>query len=394
MTDFRFDETVNRDGTGSLKAEMTPPELKAAALPCYWGAEFDFPTCPAFTDGVRKCLDRGYYPFTLQTDIYNDRVCWWMEHVRGWKIQPEWIVPTHGTIFSLATAIRLLVPKGKKLIIIQPGYSRYEQAATRLKRECTHCQMVYDAATNCYSLDRSALENAMADPDNTLLVFSNPNNPTGLILDEDDLRFIDGLSRKYNVPVFCDEIFAEVVRNGARVIPYGEIAGGNSLAITCTSLGKCMSLTGVNHANVLIKNPKLREQFISQRNADHYGSIDPMLHAGLLGAYTQAGKDFIDALNRQIGKNYACFRQRIEAILPGCKVVPCDATFLAWVDYRACGMRPEQLAALLEKALFMGDPGEEYRTEPYFYRYSIAVPMQALQKSMDHLDKTIKKVLL
>lgn len=64
-----------------------------------------------------------------------------------------------------------------------------------------------------------------------------------------------------------------MVCNGVRVQPYGEVAQEDSLAITCTSLGKCMSLTGVNHANVLIKNPQLRERYVAQRYADHYGSV-------------------------------------------------------------------------------------------------------------------------
>lgn len=391
MNVFRFYEQIDRSATGSIKDEMTPAAVKAAGLPFYWGAEFDFPTCPAFSEGVKRCVEKGYYPFTLQTDAYNERVAWWMEHMRDWSVQNEWIVATHGTIFSLATAIRFLVPEDKKVIIIQPGYNRYKQAAARLGRGCTHVYMSCDRESFTYQLDLSALENAMADPDNRLLVFSNPNNPTGTIMDENDLRAIDQLSRKYGVAVFSDEIFAETVRNGACVIPYGKVAREDSLAITCTSLGKCMSLTGVNHANVLITNPKLRERFIVQKYADHYGSIDPMLYAGLLNAYTEEGKDFVDALNRVTEENYSYFKQNLERILPGCRVTPSNATFLAWVDYRGTGLTIEVLKDLLNKALFVGDSGEEYREDSFCYRYSIAVPPQTLEKSMAYLEQIVQQ---
>lgn len=386
---FRFHEQIDKTETGSLKGEMTPDALRAADMPYYWGAEFDFPTCPAFSEGVKRCAERGYYPFTLQTEAYNTRVSWWMEHLRNWQIQPEWIVPTHGTIFSLATTIRLLVPEGKKVLIIQPGYSRYEQAAVRLGRSCTHVHMACDRETARYQLDLNALEQAMADPNNRLLVFSNPNNPTGMIMDENDLRAIDALSRKYGIAVFSDEIFAETARNGATVIPYGKVAQEDSLAITCTSLGKCMSLTGVNHANVLITNPVLREQFITQKYADHYGSIDPMLYAGLLSAYTQDGKDFVDALNCVTEENYRYFKQSLERILPGCRVTPNTATYLAWVNYSGTGMTSEELSDLFEKAMFIGDSGTEYCADSYCYRYSIAVPHDALKKSMAYLEKIV-----
>ena len=388
MSGFLFDQVVDRTGTGSLKGAYTPEALREAGLPSFWGAEFDFPTCPAFSQGVMECARRGFYPFTLQTEDYNRRVCWWMEQVRGWNVDSSWIVPTHGTIFALATAIRLTVPRDGRLLILQPGYSRYAQAATRLGRQCSHCMMDYDAQTGRYRLNLAALEAAMADTRNKLLVFSNPNNPTGTILSREELAAIDALSRKYNTAVFCDEIFAETVRNGALVEPYGKIAKQDSLAITCTSLGKCMSLTGVNHANVLIPNEAFRERYVAQRYADHYGSIDPMLYAGLLRAYTPEGKAFVEAANRLFEENDRLFRETVERLIPGARVTPCSATFLAWVNYEGTGMTAEAVQQFLERALFLGDPGEEYHSSPYFYRYSLAMPTHMLQKALDHLEKT------
>lgn len=389
MEAFQFDRVIDRTGTGSLKGEYTPAPVREAGLPSFWGAEFDFPTCPAFSRGVMACAQRGFYPFTLQTEDYNRHVGWWMKNVRDWAVEPAWIVPTHGTIFALATAIRLLVPQDCNLLILQPGYSRYAQAATRLGRGCSHCMMDYDGETGRYRLNLSSLEEAMADPKNTLLVFSNPNNPTGLILKPQELEAIDALSRKYGVGVFCDEIFAETVRDGAAVVPYGKIAKEDSLAITCTSLGKCMSLTGVNHANVLITNGAFRERYVAQRYADHYGSIDPMLYSGLLHAYTPEGKEFVEAANRLFGENDALFRREVERLLPGARVTPCDATFLAWVNYEGTGMTAEAVAQLLERAMFLGDPGEEYHASPFFYRYSLAMPTHMLQKALAWLEKSL-----
>ena len=386
-----FDQKIDRSGSGSLKGTFLSPETVAAGVPGYWGAEFEFPTCPAFSEGVIRCAQSGYYPFTLQTDAYNAAVCWWMENVRRWTVEKDWIVPTHGTIFSLATCIRMTLRENEKLILLQPGYSRYEQAATRLHRACTHVHMAYDPKTAAWRLDLQALEAAMADPANRLLAFSNPNNPTGLILTDDELHAIDALSRKYGVTVFCDEIFAEVVWDGAHVTPYSKIAQSDSPAVTCTSLGKCMSLTGVNHANVFIRNEDLRARFIAQRYADHYGSIDPMLYAGLISAYSPAGKAFVDELCGVIRRNYTYFKQNLERILPGARVTPCKAAFLAWVDFSGTGLSEDALNALLEKALFAGDPGSEYHVSNFFARYSIACPFDMLERSMALLEETLAK---
>ena len=94
MREYSFEIRADREGTDSLKESITPDAVKKAGLPSYLGAEFEFPTCPAFSEGVMECAKRGVYPFTLQSEAYNERVAWWLEAVRGWKIRKDWIVPT------------------------------------------------------------------------------------------------------------------------------------------------------------------------------------------------------------------------------------------------------------------------------------------------------------
>ena len=324
----RFDVAVDRRGAGSLKGSMTPEAVTEAGLPSYWGAEFDFATCPAFTEGVMDCARRGLFAFTVQTDEYNERVRWWLENVRGWDVRDEWIVPTHGTIFALATAIRLFVGEGKRMIVLLPGYNRYKQAADRMGKETAASRMIYDAAEGTYELDFTDLEEKMSDPANSLLVLCNPNNPTGLVLKEEELRRIGRLSMKYGVAVFSDEIFGEITLTGGKITPYGKAVGEEPLSITCTSLGKCMSLTGVNHANVIIPNAELRERYIHQKYADHYGSIDPMLYAGLLRAYTEEGRDWVESLLEVIRDNRRTFEEGVSRAFPGARVVPAEGTYV------------------------------------------------------------------
>lgn len=382
-----FDTPIQRGRPGALKDTFMPDNVRAAGLPLYWGAEFDFPTCPAFSEGVRKCAESGAFPFTIQSDAYNDRVCWWMKNVRGFDCHPDWIVPTHGTIFGLATAIRMfLMPQKKRLLVINPGYNRYAQAAHRMGLEDDASDMLL--VDGVYQIDWEDLEQKMADPRNGLLVFSNPNNPTGRILEKDELERIGQLSEKYGMPVYCDEIFAETTRKSVPVYPYAMVERGRSLAMCCTSLGKCMSLTGVNHANVLIPDADLREKYTQQKYADHYGSIDPMLHAGLMNAYTEEGAAFIRALNEYVDENVALVEGEIPQLFPGAKVIHPQGTFVIWIDFTGCGMDADALAELLNNEyLFCGDAGDDYGASRLFYRYSIALPRSELQKSFDYIRR-------
>lgn len=384
---FDFDTRIQRGRAGALKDTFMPDNVRAADLPLYWGAEFDFKTCPAFSEGVRQCAESGAFSFTIQSDAYNQRVCWWMETVRSFRCEPEWIVPTHGTIFGLATAIRMfLIPERKRLLVINPGYNRYAQAAHRMGLEDDASDMLL--VDGVYQVDWDDLEQKMADPRNGLLVFSNPNNPTGRILEKDELERIGQLSEKYGMPVYCDEIFAETTRGNAPVYPYILVEHGRTLAMGCTSLGKCMSLTGVNHANVLIPDAALRQQYTQQKYADHYGSIDPMLHAGLMNAYSEEGAAFIRALNDYVDENVALVEAEVPKLIPGAKVIHPQGTFVIWIDYTGCGMKEDELAELLNNHyLFCGDAGDDYGASRLFYRYSIAVPRSELIKSFDYIRR-------
>lgn len=384
---FDFDTKIQRRPTGVLKEIFMPENVRAAGLPLYWGAEFDFQTCPAFSEGVRSCAESGAFSFTIQSDAYNQRVCWWMKNVRSFHCEPEWIVPTHGTIFGLATAIRMfLLPQKKRLLVIHPGYNRYAQAAHRMGLEAAASDMLL--ADGVYQIDWEELEQKMADPQNGLLVFSNPNNPTGRILNQEELERIGQLSQRHQMPVYCDEIFAETTRGNAPVYPYILVEHGRELAMGCTSLGKCMSLTGVNHANVLIPDANLREKYTQQKYADHYGSIDPMLHAGLMNAYTEEGAAFIRALNAYVDENVALVEREIPALIPGARVIHPQGTFVIWIDFTGCGMNADELADLLNNDyLFCGDAGDDYGASRLFYRYSIAVPRSELMKSFDYIRR-------
>lgn len=395
MGKYNFNIKIDRTDLHSLKESMTPKEVREHGLISYWGAEFEFPTCPAFSEGVIACAKRGHYPFTIQDENYNQHVAWWMKNMRHWTIEHDWIVPTHGTIFALATAIRLFVKQGQNMIVILPGYSRYKQAADRIGVGCVASYMKCRKEEGHYELDWTDLEQKMACPENTLLVLCNPNNPTGMILREDELKRISELSLQYNVPIFCDEIFAEVVFDGGSVVPYSKAAGTDSLSITCTSLGKCMSLTGVNHANVIIPNSSLREKYINQKYSDHYGSIDPMLYAGLCGAYSEDGKEYVEELCGVIKKNVELFTTSLNKILPKAKVIQPEGTYVVWVDYSGMGLSDQELAEFLEKkALFFGDPGSEYGANDQYYRYNLAVPMECLRQSMEYLKITAKNTIL
>lgn len=388
---YDFDHRADRTAAAWLKDAFTPDTVRENGLLAYRGAEFEFPTCPAFSRGVAQAASKGVFGYTLCGKEYLEHIKWWMEEVRGYSISEEWVVPTHGTIFSLATAIRMVTEPGENIMVLTPGYNRYEQAATRLGRGTVKVPLAEEQGV--YSLDWEALEAAFLCPQNRLLVLCNPNNPTGNVFTREELSGIAELSKRYDVLIFSDEIFAEVVFEGNRAEAYTSVAGDTGLAITCTSMGKVFSLTGVNHANVIIPDRELRERYIAQRNADHYGSIDPMVYAGLVSAYSEEGRQWLEELKAYVWENYMLLDGFMRRFLPAAVVSRPQGTYVAWIDYSGLGYTKQKLEELLvEKGLFAGDEGEDYYGKECCVRYSIAVPRADLARSLERLGEALRDV--
>ena len=388
----RFDEKIDRRGPVIwLKDHFTPEKIHDCGMVGYAGAEFEFATCPAFCRGVEAVAKNGLFGFTLPRGEYRKAVAWWMKELRDYEVQEAWIVPTHGTIFSLATAIRLFTEPGDNLIVLAPNYNRYNQAATRLQRGTVTVRM--EEENGHYSIPWDKLEEAFSKQNNRLFVLCNPNNPTGHVYRKEELERIAALSKKYQVVVFSDEIFAEIVFEGNAAIPYTKIAGPDALAISCTSMGKVFSLTGVNHANVLIENDILREAFIRQRDADHFGSVDPMVYSGMVEAYSEEGKNWVMELRDYIWKNFLFLEQFMKENLPKARVVRPQGTYVVWIDYSAyedCWQEMDRL--LREEGMFVGDEGSEYFGKDTCVRYSIAVPKAELERTLSCVKAAIAKL--
>ncbi|WP_258002075.1 hypothetical protein [Mesotoga sp. Brook.08.YT.4.2.5.1] len=77
----------------------------------------DFKTAPAIIDALVKRAKIGLMGFTLADDKYLSSIRWWMKNMRDWEIEKDWIVPTYGTIHSVATTIRAFTEEGDGVIV-------------------------------------------------------------------------------------------------------------------------------------------------------------------------------------------------------------------------------------------------------------------------------------
>jgi cystathionine beta-lyase len=331
--DYDFDTLVNRENQGNMKCMLTPDVVRKMNLISYAGAEMDFKTAPEIIDALVRRAKNGLLGFTLADGKYLSGVQWWMKNMRNWEIERDWIVPTYGTIHSVATAIRAFTKEGDGVIVQPPVYNRYKQAVRRTDREIVSNPLIYKDGK--YTMDFDDLERCMKVEKNRLFVLCNPHNPIAKVWRRPDLEKISSLAQRYNVLVFSDEIFGEITFNGNSAIPYSTVAGDESHSIVATSLGKVFNLTGVNNANIIIPDPSIRKRFTIQRDANHYGSIDPMVHAAVCAGYGPDGADWVREMREYVWKNVSIMKDFFTRNIPAVTMTEVEGSFVIWIDWRS-----------------------------------------------------------
>ncbi|MGN0316289.1 MAG: MalY/PatB family protein [Fusicatenibacter sp.] len=360
---FDFHTVVFR-GPENLKRKLTPPGIDRKGYVSFAGAEMDFPTAPSVIREIKMAAENGLFGYTLADETYRECICRWMETQRGMRIHPEWIVPMHGTIYSVAFLIRLVCAPGDAIITMPPVYYRYEQAAARQERRTVHCPLI--ERPNGYVIDFELLEKLMSEPANRLLVLCNPHNPVGRVFTKQELEWIAALSERYGVYVISDEIFAEITFDDRNTMPYIGIEQGRAYGMSVISLGKAFNLTGVNQANLIIPDDDLRRRVEKRRDADHFGSIDPFFYAAQKGAYSSEGALWLEALRQHLDQNRHFLMQLAEEKNCPFTLFPVEGTFVAWMKWQIKGQNGRLLAGealrayLVEELLLDLEQGAEY----------------------------------
>ena len=84
---------------------------------------------------------------------------------------------------------------------------------------------------------------AAITPRTRVLLLNTPHNPTGRVLDADELELLAAACREHDVIALTDEVYEHLVFEGAHV-PIATLPGMAERTITVSSLGKTFSVTG------------------------------------------------------------------------------------------------------------------------------------------------------
>lgn len=187
-------------------------------------------------------LDKGKTKYTSNSGLMTlrEEITRYLHRKYGlrYNAQNEVLVSVGGSE-AIDCAIRALVSPGDEVIIPQPSYVCYEPVTVLAGGVPV---IVKTLAKNDFKLTSEQLRRAIT-PKTKLLILPYPCNPTGAVMDADDLKAIAGVLKNTDIIVISDEIYSELNFAGGHVSP-ASIPGMWERTVTVNGFSKSFSMTG------------------------------------------------------------------------------------------------------------------------------------------------------
>jgi aspartate/methionine/tyrosine aminotransferase len=166
-----------------------------------------------FVDGVRRGGRQAYTEYRGGAEL-RDQLADKLAAFTGRPVAAgRELIITPGTQGALFLAVGATVAAGDRVAIVRPDSFANRKLVEFLGAEIVPVRLDYLDHTDRAGLDLDGLEAAFASGVRTFL-FSNPNNPAGVIYSPAEIGLIGELATRYGVTVIVDELYSRLLYAG------------------------------------------------------------------------------------------------------------------------------------------------------------------------------------
>ncbi|MCL6632631.1 MAG: aminotransferase class I/II-fold pyridoxal phosphate-dependent enzyme [Alicyclobacillus herbarius] len=329
-------------------------------------------------------LEQGYTSYTSNRGLPElcAEICAYLTRY-GLEYDPaREVFVTIGGSEAIDLALRALICPGDEVLIPEPTYVAYRPCALLAGAQVVG---VPTRAEDEFRLTPELLE-AHITPRAKVLVLCFPNNPTGSVMTDADLRAIAEVAMRHDLMVISDEIYAELTY-GHRHVSIASLPGMKERTIVIGGMSKAYAMTGwrIGYA----AGP-----------ADILGAMLKIHQYTILCAPVTAQLAALEALrNGEAEKDrmVASYDQRRRLIVQGLRDIglPCHepkGAFYAFPDIRPTGLSSEAFAEQLltaEKVAVV--PGSVFGAAGEgFVRCSYATSVTQIERALERIGRFVR----
>ncbi len=385
MRNFLSETVVNIKPSGIRKFFDIVNEMKDAISLGVGEPDFDTPW--HIRDEGIYAFERGKTFYTSNAGLKDLRIeiSNYLNRTQGILYNPDnEILVTVGGSEAIDIGLRAVINPGDEVIIPQPSYVSYEPCAVLAGAKPVIINL---KAENEFRLTPEELLNAVTDK-TKVLILPYPNNPTGGIMEKEDLEKIAKIVIEKDILVMSDEIYAALTYK-EKHISIASLEGMKERTILINGFSKAYAMTGwrLGYAcapDWLIKQMTKIHQFaiMCAPTTSQYAAIEALKNGDedvetMRKSYNQRRRYLMNAFKEM---NLECFEP-----FGAFYVFPCIKEFGMTSEEFATKFLQEEKVALVPGTAF-GDCGEG------FLRISYAYSLENLKIAMERLKNFIERL--
>lgn len=236
----------------------------------------DFAAPDALLARVSWHLQAGHNQYAPMAGLYElrEQISRKAHRSYGQPIDPELCVTvTSGATEALFSAIMATVGTGDEVIVFDPAYDSYGPAIRLAGGTDIHIPLV----PGSFAIDWNRVEAALS-PRTRLIILNSPHNPSGAVLQAQDIEALKQLLQRSDCLILSDEVYEHMVFDGQ---PHLSMLGDTQLAgrsLVVGSFGKTFHTTGWKIGYCIAPEALMRE-FRRVHQFVQFCVVTPMQHA-------------------------------------------------------------------------------------------------------------------
>jgi len=150
------------------------------------------------------------------------------------------ILVTVGAIEGLSAAIMAIIDPGDEVLLFTPTYSTHIRQVVIASGKPV---LVPTIEEDGFALDFDAIRNAIT-PKTKAIICCSPNNPTGTVFSEKELRELASLALQHNLMIITDEAYEYFIYDGLEHFTIASIPEMKGHVVSCYTFTKTYAMTG------------------------------------------------------------------------------------------------------------------------------------------------------
>jgi aspartate/methionine/tyrosine aminotransferase len=349
--------------------------------------EPDFNTPPAIIEAAKTALHEGYthYGPTQGLPELREAIAAHVSQTRNISVGPQHVCVVPGGKPIIFFPMLALLEPGDKVLYPDPGFPIYRSMIEFLDAVPVPIPLVEERG---FSMDVNYLKTHISGR-TKMLILNSPQNPTGGVIPEQDVRTIAELVRDRDLIVLSDEIYSRIFYTDEPPFSIASLPGMLEKTIILDGFSKTYAMTGwrlgygvmpewlVDAVNKLMVNSNSCSATFTQRAA--------------LAAFTSTESE----VNQMVSE----FRARRDVFcaalnqIPGFRCALPGGAFYAFPNIAGTGLAAHELAdLLLEEAGVAGLSGESFGIHGKNYvRFSYANSIENLLEAVRRIQATASR---